>query len=137
MPKLTKRRSTPRRRRPAEHFLWDEEVPGFGLRVLPSGRKSYVVQYRAGRRPRRISLGPEHRPDLRASPHARHHHRRRGAQRRGPRRAARCRATVAKVKELAERFDREHISIRLKPSTAKEYRRNLKRFILPALGRLR
>ena len=30
----------------------------------------------------------------------------------------------------------EHISVRLKPSTAKEYRRNLSRFILPALGRL-
>ncbi|MCD2324461.1 site-specific integrase [Sphingomonas sp. IC-56] len=41
------------------------------------------------------------------------------------------------VRELSERLDREHISIRVKESTAKEYRRNLKRFILPALGRLR
>lgn len=40
------------------------------------------------------------------------------------------------VKELSERFDKEHISIWVKPSTAKEYRRNLERFILPALGRL-
>ena len=40
------------------------------------------------------------------------------------------------VKELAERFDREHIAIRVKASTAKEYRRNLRRFILPALGQL-
>jgi integrase len=47
-----------------------------------------------------------------------------------------ARRTAATVKELAERFDREHISIRLKPSTAKEYRGNLKRFILPVLGRL-
>ena len=41
-----------------------------------------------------------------------------------------------KVITLAERFDKEHISVRLKASTAKEYRRNLQRFILPALGRL-
>jgi integrase len=41
------------------------------------------------------------------------------------------------VKELAERFDQEHISVRLKPGTATEYRRNLRRFILPALGRLK
>ena len=40
------------------------------------------------------------------------------------------------VKELAERFDTEHIAIRVKASTAKEYRRNLERFILPALGRI-
>jgi len=41
------------------------------------------------------------------------------------------------VKDLADRFDKEHISLRIKASTAKEYRRNLDRFILPALGRLR
>jgi integrase len=41
------------------------------------------------------------------------------------------------VKELADRFDQEHIAVHLKESTAKEYRRNLTRFILPALGRLR
>jgi hypothetical protein len=41
------------------------------------------------------------------------------------------------VRELSERFDREHIAVRVKESTAREYRRSLKRFILPALGRLR
>ena len=58
MPKLTKRRVEAAEPQDKETFIWDEDVPGFGLRVLPSGYKGYVVQYRAGRRPRRISLGP-------------------------------------------------------------------------------
>jgi hypothetical protein len=40
------------------------------------------------------------------------------------------------VAELADRFDKEHIAVRLKESTAREYRRNLRRFILPVLGRI-
>ena len=55
MPKLTKRLVDAAEARDAEYFTWDSEIPGFGLRVLPSGRKGYVVQYRAGRRSRRIS----------------------------------------------------------------------------------
>src|SRR3954453_19453072 len=41
----------------AERIAWDEELKGFGIRALPSGRRSWVVQYRAGKRQRRISLG--------------------------------------------------------------------------------
>ena len=27
-------------------FLWDADVRGFGLKVTPSGKKTYVIQYR-------------------------------------------------------------------------------------------
>jgi len=58
MPKLTKRVIDAAEIQAAEYFIWDDELPGFALRVLPSGRKGYIVQYRAGRRSRRMSLGP-------------------------------------------------------------------------------
>ena len=43
MPKLTKRIVEAAEAQTAEYFVWDNDIPGFGLRVLPSGRKGYVV----------------------------------------------------------------------------------------------
>lgn len=38
-------------------FLWDAEVKGFGLRVTKAGAKSFILDYRADGRQRRITLG--------------------------------------------------------------------------------
>lgn len=42
----------------AERFIeWAEGVPGFGIRVSPQGRKSWVFMYRHGGRARMMTLG--------------------------------------------------------------------------------
>ena len=56
--KLTKRVADAARAVGAERFLWDPELPGFGLRVRLSGRRYYVIQYRSKGRTRRLTLGP-------------------------------------------------------------------------------
>ena len=53
MTKLTKRYVDSLPEVTVERILWDAELSGFGLRVYPSGRKVYVVQYRMNGRTRR------------------------------------------------------------------------------------
>lgn len=40
-----------------ERLLWDSELLGFGVRVAPSGRLTYVLQYRLDGRQRRYKIG--------------------------------------------------------------------------------
>ena len=37
--------------------LWDEKIPGFGVRVSPRGTKSFVLMYYTAGRKRRLTLG--------------------------------------------------------------------------------
>ncbi len=137
MPRLTKRVIEAAEIQAAEHFIWDDSLPGFGVRILPSGRKGYIVQYRAGRRSRRMSLGPS---TVLTCEQARTRAINIIAAARGGDDPAARRDTdrrTATVKELADRFDKEHVSLRIKESTAKGYRRLLQLTILPALGRHR
>jgi integrase len=57
--KLTKRTLDSIKPKPTHDvFLWDDEVPGFGLRIKSSGVRSFIVQYRNGSGvSRRMTLG--------------------------------------------------------------------------------
>lgn len=58
MAKITKRCVDSAQVRPLRYIVWDDELKGFGLLVLPSGVKSYFYQYRTREgRQRRATIG--------------------------------------------------------------------------------
>jgi integrase len=137
MPKITKRLVEAAEVREKDYIICDDELRGFAVRVLPSGKRYDIVQYRIGTRYRRMSLGQH---GVLATEKARTSAFKLlaavkdGKDPAGDRQEGRKALAVA---ELAQRFDKEHIAVRLKQGTAREYRCNLRRFILPAIGRLK
>ena len=114
--------------------VWDRALTGFGVRVYPSGAKVYVVQTRGPEGSRRITVG---RHGVIGAGEAR---------RRATLIIARIRAGEEPVPEakktesiavaaLAERYLREHVAVRCKPTTATQYRLAIERYIVPALGK--
>ena len=57
MPALTKRLIGSARPKQLEYFLWCSSVPGFGVRIYPSGKRVFVCQVRVGRATRRVKIG--------------------------------------------------------------------------------
>ena len=39
------------------YVLWDGDMAGFGLRVYPSRKRTYIIKHRNGRRSRRFTIG--------------------------------------------------------------------------------
>jgi hypothetical protein len=50
--------NTARRRSSSSSIEWDTELPGFGLRIRPTGHRSWVVKYQERGQQRFVTLGP-------------------------------------------------------------------------------
>ncbi|MBU4574656.1 MAG: integrase arm-type DNA-binding domain-containing protein, partial [Desulfarculus sp.] len=135
MAKLTKRFIDSLRPRERDFVVWDADMPGFGIRVKPSGRKSFVVQYRnAQGRSRRLTVGVYgHLTPAEARKEARLHlaDADRGMDPAETRTEARKASTVA---EFAQRYLLEHARPKKKPLSVAKDEQLLRLYILPALG---
>ena len=114
--------------------FWDRDLPGFGVRVYPSGRKVYLVQRRAGGTPKRATLGRhgELAPDQA---------RKRAVEfieqlKRAEDQADSPLVRAITVSDLAERYMSGHVAQNCSAHTAGIYRGALTNHILPALGEL-
>jgi hypothetical protein len=134
MPKLTKRTVDALAPGSKDYFLWDSQIPGFGVRVMQSGAKTYQAQYRKGGRTRRVSLGRHGK--ITADEARRLAKEVMGLVARGenPAEDISKHRKAPTVAALCERFFEAHAKERCKISTQKEYRRAIDLFIVPALG---
>jgi integrase len=137
MPKLTKRIVDSLLTEETDLLLFDDEIPRFGVRVMRSGVRSYLIQYRKNGHTRRYTFGKH---GLLTSDAARAEARQLlAAVDRGedPSRTRHERRSAPTVAELCDRFLREHVQHRCKPTTQREYRRSVELFIVPRIGLLK
>ncbi len=64
MAKLTKRLIDSFRYRGGWDVRWDDDIPGFGVRLYPSGKRSFVLSYRNARRTKRLLVLGRYGADL-------------------------------------------------------------------------
>jgi len=118
-----------------EAFIWDTALPNFGLRVYSTGRKTYLIQYRnTGGRTRRPRIGDH---GVLTADQARQEARRRlGAVACGedPSEERTTRRRAISVRDLGERFLTDHVAIRCKSSTERNYRQQVRNHVIPRLG---
>ena len=120
------------RAREMEYTVWDDRAPGLGVRVRPTGGKSYVLLHRSGGRSRRVSLGPV---SLRTVAEARRDCLARQAAH-DPDRESAPRRAVPRFREFVEGEWKDVHFARYKPSTKRALRSLLASQLMPAFGSL-
>ena len=115
-----------------DYAVWDRNLIGFGVRVLKSGRKVYIVQARGPAGSKRRTLGPH--GELTAAVA-----RQRAAEvirriRRGRDPVSTRPCEKLSVAALAARYLAAHASVNCKASTLALYRGVIDNHIVPALG---
>ena len=112
---------------------WDRDLPGFGVRVYRSGRKTYVVQSRGPKGSRRVTIGRHGEVTAQQA-------RKRAAGiidriKAGEASLPKSAEPVAEptVADLAQRYLRTHVAVECKPASERSYRGSLV-LILPVLG---
>ncbi len=132
--KLTKRVVDTTQPELERYMVWDSTLKGYGLRVEPSGTKTFLVRYRIAGRKRFLAIGrfghltPEQARGLAQAVLADVRHGRDPVEERRGERAA------ITVDELARRFLAEHVGPKRKGATAVHYSSLIRRYVLPKHG---
>ncbi len=134
MAKITKRTVDALAGQERERVVWDDDLKGFGVRVHPTGRKVYIVKTRYRGRVIKMTIGPH---GAVTPSYARVRAAEIITDARAGKNPAGRNADAPTMIALGKRFLKEYVATHCKPSTAEEYRRSVKLFIDPRIGRYR
>jgi integrase len=136
--KITKRTVEALRVATKDYIALDTDLPGFGVRVMPSGKRFFLVQYRRHGRTRRVMIGQFGIVTAELA-------RREATIKLGSVRGADGDPAAMRdadrqsttMKELGQRFLNQYVPVRCKPSTQAEYRRSVELFLDPFFAKQR
>lgn len=128
--------------RPGRYTLFDDVLKGFGLRVYPTGKKVWVIEYRPDGGGRAIS---KRRLTLGSAGTLTPEEARKAAQKalaqvrlgRDPAHDKEQSRRAVSVEALSKQFLSDHVDIKRKPSTQAHYRYLLEQILVPALGAMK
>ncbi|PIR39746.1 MAG: integrase [Alphaproteobacteria bacterium CG11_big_fil_rev_8_21_14_0_20_39_49] len=134
MPKLTKRNVESAAIKEKPYFLFDDQITGFCVRISPSGKRHYYLQYLKYKTVKRFALGQH---GVLTVENARNKAIAMLASIKDggdPQKEKEEKLKEPIVRELAKRYMDEHVKVHCKPSTTTGYQRYLDKHILPMLG---
>lgn len=138
MPKITKSLIDKTGPQDKDVLLWDDEVKGFGVRIQPSGSKTYLVRYRlqdGTQRKQKLGRTSDFPPDK-----ARELARKvftQVAEGKDPLKDRKKDVDAPTLADLEERYHREHAIPFKKESSQRTDKINWRLYIQPALGKKR
>lgn len=122
----------------ADYVAWDKTLPGFGVRVRPSGAKSFIVFYRAGsgrKAPmRKLTIGSTKKLTIEEARKIAKQTIGKVANGADPAAQKNEERKTLTVADLAALFLSDHVEAKRKASTAGHYRDILNRIVIPAIG---
>ncbi len=122
-------------------IIWDSRLTGFGLRIRPTGAKSYVFVYRSGGKPKWATIKATNADDAfdQATEMANLYHRGKDpvVERENAQRDAERRGNVIKVGDVLDTFIRDHAKKKLKEKTWTEYERIVAKILKPEIGSIK
>lgn len=119
----------------AQCAVWDTEIPGFGVRVWPSGEKTFAVRYTFAGRRRYLTLGPYGILTLSQARDLARIRLAEALQGSDPLERKRQEARGVTVADLAREYLERHA--RPKKANWRDDEQKLTDYVLPAIGRLR